>query len=243
MIRVYWEGNADGQVELTLSKEESRHLVSVRRARQGDGVEVLNGRGAKAFGKVADANPKAVQVNELSWEQIDLPKPALVLFTAMTKASTFEFIIQKATELGAVEIVPLVTDHVEGARDDDRIQRKQERWNQILIEAVKQSGNPYKPILHLPEPMEGNGRLDSIDAGVVLALSDNPIQLADLQSRLKGEAVSRLGVFLGPEGDFSKREYEWLKTQQFHFMSLGPHVLRMETAAVAGLAVLQQLAL
>ncbi|MGC9452234.1 MAG: RsmE family RNA methyltransferase [Oceanipulchritudo sp.] len=227
MLRVFchhWDG---GETLPELDREERHHLFRVRRVRDGELVELLNGRGARARCRVAAAAGGGRLAVE-SFQAIPSPALQVHLLVAVPKGKTFPAILQKAVELGVSRISPLLTEHA--AVPAERADRKQERWQAILVEALKQSGNPWLPELGEPlrldqalVPREGAQRLCG-------ALQPDARPLWDLLER-QLQPRGEMEVYIGPEGDFSQREYASLRAVGCHFASLGPLVLKVETAA------------
>jgi len=229
MLRTYiseWDG---GEMLPRPGAAESHHLLRVRRARADEPVEVMNGRGAVARARVVHEGPSEARLIFLDRCQVDPPRLARHLLVALPKGKTFPSLLQKAVELGVSKITPLLTDHVEIPAG--RVSGKADRWESVLIEAVKQSGNPWKPVLNEPVRLkaflergsEGEQRLCAAlqpDARPLWDLFGNPLH-----------RVGRLELFVGPEGDFSAGEYTLLREAGCHFASLGPLVLKVETAA------------
>jgi 16S rRNA (uracil1498-N3)-methyltransferase len=176
---------------------------------------------------------------QLEMEAVDyVPEPRLQvhLLVALPKGKTFPALLHKAVELGATAITPLVTDHVEVApsRADD----KREHWEAILVEALKQSGNPWMPELHAPIDLKDYLNRESDRQLLCAALQPDARSLWKvLQGPLQAEGT--IDVFVGPEGDFSGAEYARLRDAGCVFCSLGPLVLKVETAASLVLGTLQ----
>ncbi|MFO7724074.1 MAG: RsmE family RNA methyltransferase [Oceanipulchritudo sp.] len=229
MLRTYiseWDG---GETLPRPDPGETHHLLRVRRARAEEPVEVMNGRGAVARARVlpeGSAEARLVLMDRWTVE----PSPlSLHLLVALPKGKSFSMLLQKAVELGVTEVTPLVTDHVEMSAG--RVAGKQDRWEAVLMEAVKQSGNPWKPALHKPVGLKTFLRTNAGPAQRLCAALQKD---ARPLWHLLGDPLKREGkleLFVGPEGDFSLREYADLRESGCHFASLGPLVLKVETAA------------
>jgi 16S rRNA (uracil1498-N3)-methyltransferase len=238
MLRVYsgiWDG---GDCLPELDKEEARHLLRVRRARPGEPVEVLNGRGHVGQAQLENGVAGSPRLRLVASRSVEPPPLRVHLLVALPKGKVFPALLAKAVELGASAITPLITEHVEAA--PDRAGQKRERWEGVLVEALKQSGNPWLPVLHPPAPLQRC--LDNPAGGAVqrlcAALQPDAVPLW----RLLGDSLPAAGtieVYVGPEGDFSPAEYQLLRAAGCAFASLGPLVLKVETAASLVLGVLQ----
>jgi 16S rRNA (uracil1498-N3)-methyltransferase len=229
MLRAFcrdWDG---GEVLPQLDPDELHHLLRVRRVRPGESIEVLNGRGAVALCEIGKTTGKSLEIALLNRIRHEPPALRRHLLVAFPKGKTLPTLLQKAVELGVAEITPLLTEHSEVGRD--RAEQKMDRLDSVLVEAVKQSGNPWIPVLNPPTPLdEAIGRGSSTVQRLCAALQPNSESLWTLMTdRLVPEGS--MEVYVGPEGDFSEPEYALLRESGCFFISLGPLVLRVETAA------------
>jgi len=219
---------------LTLDGDESRHLRKSLRAREGEALEVFDGKGRVRRCAVGPSDQFGMRVTVL--DSIVVPKPAITLTLAqvLPKGGAFDDLIRTAIELGAGRIVPLLSERCEVKLDADRADAKSERWNTLAIEALKQSGNPWlldiSPVRKLgkwlPEA-PGAGRL-----GLIASLEDDATRIAEVAA---SEGLREIVVLVGPEGDFSPAEYGYARQAGFKPVRLGAHVLRAETAALYAL--------
>ena len=221
---------------LVLSPEESRHVVAVLRVVVGDDVLVLNGRGHEAVGRVMLADKRGVSL-ELSHCRL-LPEPAFqtTLYVGVPKLPAMETILQKATELGVWRICPVLTAHSVVKLPAEKQAAKLDRWNKILMAAVKQCRNPRVPELLPVTDMAG--ALDCVgelDLSIVGSLEEGALSVKDL---VASSAPLRVGLWIGPEGDFSREEYAALHEKGVRAVSFGERILRAETAVVVALAIL-----
>ena len=137
--------------DVTLTGAEARHLAGARRAEPGARVELLDGRGGLAVAEVMAAERGSVRLRVIERRREPAPSPHVILVQALPKGQKLDWILQKAVELGVAEIAPVATAHCEAKIVPGR--DKQGRREQILIEAAKQSGNPWCPVLHPPRPL------------------------------------------------------------------------------------------
>jgi 16S rRNA (uracil1498-N3)-methyltransferase len=221
-----WEG--DRKVP-TLNREEIHHLVRVRRVRTGETIEILNGRGDILTCTVEQVSGKELELT-ITELQKTVPEPVRRhLLVALPKGKTFPTLLHKAVELGVSEITPLLTENSEVP--PSRADRKSDRWESVLVEAVKQSGNAWMPLLNVPtrlpevlkNPNRGGLRLCA-------ALQQGSLPLLEVLEKSYPESGD-IEVFVGPEGDFSEKEYALLHQSGCHFVTLGQVVLKVETAA------------
>lgn len=222
---------------LTLSPEESHHLVRVRRAAVGTEVSVMDGRGTCATAVLRSASPKAASLEIREVGTAAPPAFTLHLLQAIPKGKTMDGIVQRATELGVHQIHPLCTEHSEVHLESDRAAGKVSKWQAVAEEAMKQCGNPWRPEIHLPARLDqAIASLPSQAIGLVASLRP-PVgtiraALADLPP-----SAPTVALAIGPEGDFSGREYDLLAEASWRSVTLGPLVLRAETASCALTAI------
>jgi len=227
---------------LSLTGREAHHALHVLRVRTGDSVTVLDGEGVVMLCKVAEA--KRDQVNLEIIEQRSVP-PLLchvTLAQAIPKGKLFEAIVQKATELGAGRIVPLLSERVVSKPEAEDGGHKVEKWRQVAIEAIKQCGSGWLPKIEAPMTMEA---FLSLQAEGELALvgslaqgSQHPRNWFMEFAQAKGRNPKSVSVSIGPEGDFTAEELSVLQSAGAKPITLGPLVLRTETAAIYCLSVI-----
>ncbi|NDV60850.1 16S rRNA (uracil(1498)-N(3))-methyltransferase [Puniceicoccales bacterium CK1056] len=236
MLRAYsssWDG---GNVLPKLDREEVHHLVRVRRVRIGEIVEILNGKGHVGSAEVLSVDGTKLGLNLRAIREIPESRLQVHLLVALPKGKTFPGLLHKAVELGVSRITPLATENVEVP--PERAGKKQDRWESVLIEALKQSGNPWMPRLDAPSSLDKELQGPADAARICAALQPDASPLWQLLGNpLKPVGV--IQVFVGPEGDFSDAEYKQLRGAGCHFVSLGPLVLKVETAASLVMGALQ----
>ena len=216
-----------------LSEEESKHCVRVLRLGVGDELHLTDGRGNLYRAVVEDPHPKhcAVRVVETR-EQFERLPYHLVMGVAPTKNNDrFEWFLEKATEVGVGEIIPLETEHSE------RRVYKPERGDKVVTSAMKQSLKAYHPQLHAMTPFEQvvtapfAGRKFIAHCDAARSAEGKKYLAHTLRS---GEAAL---VLIGPEGDFSPREIDLAMANGFEEITLGEQRLRTETAAVVAVVM------
>ncbi len=228
--------------EIRLSFEESHHLVIVNRANRGDTVVAFDGHGTEWICELADDNRSAA-VLKVRFPQKAKPLPfAITLGQALPKGPHMEAIVRKATELGAAAIVPLESERTQVHLDGDRSDKKIEKWQTAALEAAKQCGNPWlpeiSPVQNAASFME---KVQGFDLKLIASLQPGakPLKtvLAAFQSA-QNRAPKKVLWLIGPEGDFTPAEMSVAKSAGFEPITLGPLVLRCETAAIYALSVL-----
>jgi 16S rRNA (uracil1498-N3)-methyltransferase len=203
---------------IALSREEQHHAHVVR-VREGEEVEVFNGRGA-AF--VAKYSADGLEITGMAPDRE--ARTALHLAMAIINLDKFDIVLQKATELGVRSIIPLVTDRVEIRAE--RYRGKAERWRKIVFEAVKQSGRSIIPLVEEPAPFGEIVKRDGLK--IVFDADEQP---ADWQP------TDAATLFIGPEGGWSEDEMRLAREHGCAFQRLGVRRLRAETAAIVATAL------
>jgi 16S rRNA (uracil1498-N3)-methyltransferase len=203
---------------LTLSHDEQHHAHVVR-VRDGEEVEVFNGRGGSFVAKYA---AEGLQIVGAAPDRE--ARTAIHLAMSIINLDKFDIVLQKATELGVRSIIPLVTDRVEIRAE--RYRGKAERWRKIVFEAVKQSGRSVIPIVEEPQPFD---EIVNRDETKIIFDAD-----AEAAPRQLGNAAI---LFVGPEGGFSERELQLAREHGCAFERLGIRRLRAETAAIVATAL------
>jgi len=219
---------------VTLGPAQSRHAVTVLRTARGARVRLFTGTGREFVGEVVQADPSGARVRIL--EEVrpaGRPLPAVTLGFAPAPGNRSDFVIEKATELGAARLVPLLCERLQGGHAQAAA-RRAERWRRKAREAARQSQRALVPEVTAPVPFERFVRGAQDGLRIVAARADYPGLLGVL-GRLR-RAPASVGLAVGPAGGFTRRELELAQEAGFEAVSLGPHVLRVETAAVCLLA-------
>ncbi len=220
---------------LPLSVEEGHHALHVLRLRAGDAVEVFDGRGGRCRGRLAPGKKGAVAiVVEEVFAPRQRPSPLVHLAFAVPKGKRLDWLLEKATELGAASLQPVIFER-SVAGGDELSDNKRQRWLGHCVAAAKQSGLDYLPDIRPPVSLA-----EFLGGFCGLGL------FGDLgpEAETAGEAMSRRGgrdvaLLVGPEGGLGDSEREALLSAGLAGIRLGRTVLRVETAAIALLAVCQ----
>lgn len=243
---------------ITLSADETHHLTHVLRVTPGEQAFVFDGCGREykcTFRGIKDARAH-LQLTEALADVVESPLQ-LTLAQSLAKGEKFDFIIQKATELGVSSIAPLITRYADVKLEEHLIERRLERWRRISLEALKQCGR--RRLVEIATPRTLTQFLEDV-AHAASSRADSS-ELADrepaacatllLFSERGGVAITKalegipttasIVALVGPEGGWSDAELDLLTGQGAKSVSLGPRVLRTETAAVAAITLIQHL--
>lgn len=225
---------------LTLDPRESHHAADVLRVRKGERVSVLNGAGREFLCSVSDVHRKAVVLRVDETHETATPAFSLTLVQAVPKGKMMEFIIQKATELGVTRIQPLLSERVTTQLDEEGAEQKAEKWRQTTIEAIKQCGQTWLPSVDPPRSLDQCLASAQAELSLIGALQGEPThprKRFDSFRSTHGRNPLSASLWIGPEGDFSPREMEKILSSGVLPVTLGPLVLRAETAALYALSI------
>jgi 16S rRNA (uracil1498-N3)-methyltransferase len=220
---------------VSLPEEESHHLVRVLRTKPGERFLAHDGRGAVylcALAKGPDGWIGQI-VDRLAPETESSLHICLV--QSLIKKDKFEWVVQKAVELGVQEIVPLITWRTEVRPDEEGRERKLKRWEKIALEAFKQSARTRLPEIHEPKTLASF--LEEPAADLRFALDEG--EGMDLRNLLKGLQVRSCQLLVGPEGGWDERDRAVLREHEVTAVNLGRRILRAETCPIAIISILQ----
>ena len=220
---------------VALSADESHHLVNVLRAKVGDEVVLFNGRGREWRARVAAVDRAQVTV-ELIEPHVAVAEPpvAVTVAVGLLKGDQMSAAVRDVTMLGAVAIVPFVSDHTSVPVRDDR-DRSIERWQRVALASAKQCRRAVVPVIR---PVAGLESVLVAEAGSRICCVE-PAVTADWASRFEPANRSATAtVCIGPEGGWSARDLECLRANGATALDLGPRTLRAETAPTVALSVL-----
>ena len=242
-FRVYCQPTDREASEIRLSPDESHHLAAVNRCGRGDPVIAFDGQGHEWITECIEPNKNAT-VLHVKERRVAKPRPhAITLAQAVPKGSTMDEIVRQATEVGAARVVPLLSERTQVHLDGERAEKKIEKWRVVAIEAAKQCGNPWLPeISSLQSLPEFLATTSGYDLKLVASLHAGTLSLKTALSHYGqkhgGASPKRILWLVGPEGDFSPAEMTAAITAGFQPITLGPLVLRSDTAAIFALSIL-----
>ena len=235
---------------LSLAPDEQHYLRQVMRAKVGDSVHVFDGRGQRYAGTVSDLSKHSLTIAvERQLPSTSNSPLRITLIQSISTADKMDWTVEKATELGAVAIVPVLSQRSLVRLNPQRAQVKHQHWQQIALAACRQSGNDRVPEIAEPISFEAwlNEALRQEPTGIarqrIILCLPNAEQAAPRLSHWPithlGHAPLEFDVIVGPEAGLSQREIEAALARGFVAASLGPRVLRTETAGLVAIALLQ----
>jgi 16S rRNA (uracil1498-N3)-methyltransferase len=219
---------------LRLGREHRKKLVRVLRLGAGDPVEILS-PGRRAEYRIAAVQPEEIELERVrEMEAPPEPRCRLILAQAIPKGDRFDWLIQKATELGVAEIHPLITERTIVRPDDP--EGRMQRWNEIAASAAAQCEGAFPAWIHPPVPL---GEFLEVEQPGVRILLHEREGYFSLHSLLDNVRDSRITFVVGPEGGWSPEETAALTRAGYARVQLGRRVLRSETAGLVLAAILQ----
>ncbi|NND45587.1 MAG: 16S rRNA (uracil(1498)-N(3))-methyltransferase [Xanthomonadales bacterium] len=234
--RLFTDQPLEPGTEVTLDADSSRYATRVLRLRNGDAVVLFNGDGWDYAAELVVPKKDAVGIRVTARLPAVPESPLdLVLVQAVSRGERMDQSLQKATELGVAAVRPLWTERVEVRLDGARLDKRMAHWLGVLRAASAQSGRGRVPELHPPTDLAS--WLESPARGLRLAL----VPGADRALSALDPVGGPVSVLVGPEGGFSDAEWQACERAGVLGVSMGPRILRTETAGPAALAVLQSL--
>jgi 16S rRNA (uracil1498-N3)-methyltransferase len=224
---------------IILPADKARHLVAVMRCGKGDEITIIDGKGRSYLAAITDIRNTNVSVSVLREIRSDAePRVTLTLFQGILKGEKMDMVIQKATELGASRIVPLVSE-----RCLVRETRKAGRWRKIAAEAAEQCGRAVIPVIsdHVTYTDFIRDAARARPPGGLIFWEEGGIPVDSALNRLEPPR-DRVSICIGPEGGFTRAEVEAAESAGFIATTLGRSILRAETASIAGIVLVRFLA-
>jgi 16S rRNA (uracil1498-N3)-methyltransferase len=223
-------------IKLQLGREQAHYLGRVLRLRDGDVLTVFNGDDGEFDARVvALAKNSALVSVDAPVETATESALKIHLVQGISRGERMDFVVQKATELGVKRITPVFTEYGVVKLDQARASKRNDHWQSIAISACEQSGRIRPPLIDAPVDLNS-----WLGAGAKEADSDLILQPgAAVPLSSIAAPVTKVCLLIGPEGGFSDKEYEDAAMSGFQEVSIGPRVLRTETAALTAIAVAQ----
>lgn len=232
--RLYHPSEIPVDSELALTPEAAHHVANVLRLKAGHPVVIFNGDGNEYSATIIVAQRRQIIVEVDSKLSIDPQSPLpLHLGQGISKGDRMEWVLQKSVELGVTTITPLITERCAVKLDPKRWEKKQLQWQKIIQSACEQSGRNTLPKISDVTPLQ-QWLADSTTQTRLVLAPQSQQRLAQLNGNTAG-----FRLLIGPEGGLSDVEIHQSQEAGFTPCSLGPRILRTETAAIASLSILQ----
>lgn len=250
MPRIYTPHiNISDNNEILLEGNGAHHLLNVLRCREGDEVILFDGISGEYHTKIARKEKKRLVLTLIEHKVIQRESPlSLHLMQSISKGDRMDFVVQKAVELGVTRITPLITQHGAVKLDADRMIKKVEHWRQIAMSACEQCGRNTIPqidpittwsdmLVQLREDDKPNVSEEFMLRWILHPDTDSMHQISKMAQKI----VLAAKIFIGPEGGFSANEVAVARAAGYTAITVGPRILRTETAAIAAITLLQTL--
>lgn len=238
--RIFHPGPSPGETTVRIEGEALHYLKSVLRIRRGREILLFDGRGGEWRAVVEEYRPGEAPLRILKKENPASFPGGITLAQSLPKTDKMDFIIRKATELGAARILPFLSSRSIPRPDAGRRENRLARWRRIAVEAARQCGRSVVPevgdILSYEEMLGARG---ADDLGMILWEGEKERSLKSLLQGGPARGRTRFFVVVGPEGGFSPDEIHRAAAAGFVPVTLGPYILRTETAPLAVLSILQ----
>ncbi len=232
MPRFFCQNIANGQI--TITGGDAHHIGRVLRMRMGEELTVCDTVGTDYACKISAITPNEVVADIMEQTPtLSEPKLRITLYQGLPKSDKMDWIVQKSVELGVSRICPVQTVRCIAKSDGDKAHKKRERWQKIAAEAAGQSGRGIIP--QVDTPISWKQMLKEIDPATTIVFYEGGGQPL---SALVSSKTSALAVVVGPEGGFDEAEIAELRTLGVIPATLGPRILRCETAPVVALAAI-----
>ena len=233
-LRLYHDGDITVSAIIKLGVAASHHLLHVLRAKTGSDLLIFNGNGSEYVGTLLSIENKQAIIRISSQHTPSRESPVMItLGQGISRGDRMDYAVQKSVELGESKITPLLTQRCQPPLKKSRLDNRLAHWRSIVIGACEQSGRCVIPELSKAEPLDAwlptskGGLCVVCDPGATQHFSHLP------------ESATQITLLIGPEGGFTQSEIQQAKSVGFIGVSLGPRILRTETAAVVALALLQ----
>jgi len=230
--RIFINLPLDEHQSVELPRETSHYLSRVLRLPVEAKLRIFNGLGGEYQAHICSLTKNSASIKIDSFDATDNSSPLHIhLGISLSKGDRMDFVIQKATELGVAEISLLSSERTEVKLKGERLDKKVDHWRKVSISACEQCGSNRVPIIHPP-----------VSLPQWLAKRDEPIKLImqpDTAQPLQHESPAAVALLIGPEGGFSEQEVKAANAAAFDSISLGPRILRTETAPLVAISILQ----
>ncbi len=231
--RIFTSQTISPSSTLELTEASSHYLTKVLRMQLGRELILFNGKGGEYTAEIIAIQKKVTAVKIIEFQADNRQSPLqLELAIGVSRGERMDWVLQKATELGATKITPLLTMRTEVKLAGERADKKMEHWQQIIISACEQSQRNILP--ELAQPIAINEWIMQCEAELKFVLHHR-----DNQGLPKNTTCNQVALLIGPEGGLDESEISLAQNNNFSPLTLGPRVLRTETAPVAAISIVQ----
>lgn len=236
LSRIFTPQVLEANSQLALQGQAGHYLCRVLRRKAGDEIRLFNGEGGEYHARILSTQRDSADLQIESQLPLERESPLFThLGLVISKGDRMDWAVQKATELGLNQLTPLVSEHCDIKLSPDRAAKKRAHWQQIAISSCEQCGRNRVPKIADIQPLSQWLQDSVVEFGLVFALGGQKL------SHWADRSPQQLHLLVGPEGGLSDREVALAAAAGYECASLGPRVLRTETAPIAALALAQQL--
>jgi len=221
-----------------ISGADVNHILKVLRLKQGDALIILDGRG-KLYDAVISESGKKEVLCAIRQELAPSGQPPvkITLVQGIPKGDKMDLIIQKGTELGVSRVIPLICERAVVRLAGEKVLKRRERWQRIALEAARQCRRPDIPVIC--EPSDWETVLEELSPGIISVIPWEEENTKSIKEILRQQdSLNEIYVFIGPEGGFTPGEVDLARVRGVQPVTLGPRILRSETAGFAALIMI-----
>lgn len=237
MARFFVQNDSVEENMITITGPDVRHISKVLRLVPGDKIGVSTGNGREFEAVIREITTKEVISEIVTEKQVSTEAPVRVnLYQGLPKGDKMELIIQKSTEIGVSRIIPVISERTVVKLDGKKAGERRQRWQRIAEEAAKQSRRTAIP--QVEEPVKFEAALQGLRENELVIMPWEEQKSGGIKQLLKNNAgVAEISIFIGPEGGFSQREARAASEKGVHLITLGPRIMRTETAGIVTAAI------
>lgn len=238
MARFFVQNDSVENNLITITGPDVKHISKVLRLVPGDKIGVSTGTGREFEAVIREITTKEVISEIVTEKQVSTEPPVRVnLYQGLPKGDKLELIIQKSTELGVSRIIPVISERTVVKLDEKKAGERRVRWQRIAEEAAKQSRRTAIPQIEEPVKFETAVELPGDNGLVIMPWEEQ--KSGGIKQLIKNNTdVAEVSIFVGPEGGFSQREARLAADKGFHLVTLGPRIMRTETAGIVTAAII-----
>jgi len=235
ITRLFVSNKLINDKKMTLDGDQAKYLGKVLRARVGDTFTIFNGSGFEWPATITKISKTNIFIVLGVGIKPNTESPLRIhLIQGICRSERMDFVVQKATELGVNSITPVLTDFGVVKLNSERANKRKAHWQKIANSACEQSGRTCQPNINIPESLEKYLR-KPILLGTKIILAPQAKKSLNQINAPKNDIC----ILIGPEGGFSEKEYNFAQDVGFYSASLGPRILRTETAGISAISILQ----
>lgn len=226
---------------MKLRGDEAHHASRVVRVEPGETIEILDGAGTRHLCQVTSVSKSEVTLEKIQTTHQEPLAARVTLAAAVPKGQLFDTMVEQATELGVMRILPLMTERGNVRFDEKSGMAKRDKWETTALEALKQCGGSWLPEVHAPLPLKAALEATrGTDLSMLASLHPGVTEVREAFRHARqalGREPESIAIWIGPEGDFSPAELDQIVSSGARPITLGTRVLRCPTATIASLAL------